>query len=106
MISFTEKAVVKLKEIADNEGLEYCVRVRILGGGCAGYTNDMSFDSIINDLDEVIEQNNIKIICDPVSYMYLENCSIDYLDGVMSAGFKFNNPASTGSCGCGKSQSF
>ena len=106
MISLTDKAVSKIKELADIEGLDLSVRVRILASGCAGFSNDMNFDSSIGDMDEVIEQDGIKIICDPISFMYLENCTIDYLDGVISSGFKFINPAAKTSCGCGKSMSF
>ena len=107
MIEFTEKALLKLKEIAESEGIDnLSVRDRIIPGGCAGFGTDMVFEDKIDDMDEIIEQEDVKIICDPISLMYLEETTIDYLDGAISSGFKFNIPGSKGSCGCGKSYSF
>jgi iron-sulfur cluster insertion protein len=104
MIHLTEKAVGKLKEIAESEGIgHFTVRVRVVGGGCAGFTNDMYFDDQIGEMDEVIEQDGVKIIVDPLSLQYLDETTIDWLDGPFGAGFKFNNPNVTGSCGCGSS---
>lgn len=111
MIELTEKAALKIKEIADGEGIEnYTVRVKVLGGGCAGFTHDMFYDDQISDLDEVTEFNDyyglIKVVIDPLSFQYLENTVIDYLESPFSSGFKFLNPNVTGSCGCGNSVSF
>ncbi len=107
MISLTDLAKQKLKEIAEAEGLEnQFVRVKIQGGGCAGFSYDMSFESESKDTDELIEIDGINLIIDPVSNQYLEDCTIDYLDSLIGAGFKFINPKATGSCGCGNSVSF
>lgn len=104
MISVTEKAINKLKEISSDEGIGHLsVRVKILGGGCAGFTYDMFFDDVSTEMDEITELDGIKIIIDPLSFQYLDGVTIDYLEGLMGAGFKFINPNSTGSCGCGNS---
>lgn len=107
MIYITEKAAKKVKEISDADGLgHYIIRVKVVGGGCAGFSYDMCFDSQINEMDEVFEMDGVKIITDPLSYQYLEEASIDYIDGMIGAGFKFNNPKAKGSCGCGSSFDF
>jgi iron-sulfur cluster insertion protein len=107
MIHITEKAALKIKEISESEGIgHYNVRVRIVGGGCAGFTNDMYYEDKIGDLDEVIEFDDIKVIIDPLSFQYMDESTIDYIDSQFGGGFKFINPNVTGSCGCGSSVSF
>ena len=106
MIQLTEKAAIKIKEFADAEGLPLSIRVKVTGGGCAGFKNDMSFDDQVTDLDEIIEQDGIKVVIDPLSFQYLENSTIDYIDDQFSSGFKFLNPNVKGSCGCGSSVSY
>lgn len=111
MIQITEKAALKIKEISDSEGIgHYNVRVRVVGGGCAGFTYDMYYEDKIGDMDEVVEVTDyygtIKVVVDPLSYQYLDEVTVDYIDSQFSAGFKFINPKTTGSCGCGSSVSF
>lgn len=106
-IILTDKATLKIKEIAESEGIaNHIIRVRVIGGGCSGFTHDMCFDEEIKELDEVIEVGDIKITIDPLSAQYLDGTTIDYLDGIISSGFKFNSPLAKGSCGCGSSISF
>jgi len=111
MITITEKAAQKIVEISDAEGIgHYVVRAKIMGGGCAGFSYDMTFDDKINDSDEVVEMTDfygtIKVVIDQISYQYLDESTIDWMDGLIGAGFKFINPKATGSCGCGNSVSF
>jgi iron-sulfur cluster insertion protein len=106
MIHITEAAAKKIEEISNEEGIgHYSVRVRVVGGGCAGFTNDMYFDDKVGEMDEVFELDGVKVITDPLSFQYLDETVIDYVEGPISAGFKFNNPNTTGSCGCGSSYS-
>ena len=107
MISLTKRAVDKVKEISEAEGIgHYNIRLKIIGGGCAGFSQDMHYEDSITELDEVYEQDGIKIIIDPLSFQYLEDTEIDFVDHPISAGFKFLNPNVKGSCGCGNSISF
>jgi iron-sulfur cluster insertion protein len=104
MITITDKAVEKLKEISEADEIgHFVVRVGIKGGGCAGYMTDMFFDDMIKDTDEIIEKGGVKIIVDEMSFQYLDGTDIDYEEGLMGSGFRFANPNKTGSCGCGKS---
>src|SRR6476620_1739847 len=107
MITITEKAAAKVKEIATTEALDgQGLRLRVVGGGCAGFTYDLYFEDQITDMDEQFESNGVKLYVDPLSFQYLEATEIDYVEGVHGSGFKFNNPQVTGSCGCGSSVKF
>lgn len=107
MITITELAKSKIIELAEAEGIEhYDVRLKICGGGCSGYTYDIFFEEIINDTDEIMEIDNIKIIIDHISFNYLDGTEIDYLENAFSSGFRFNNPQVKSTCGCQKSVGF
>jgi iron-sulfur cluster insertion protein len=104
MIHLTEKAAKKIEEISNDEGIgHYSIRVRIIGGGCAGFSYDLFFDDQETPLDEVAEFDGVKLISDPLSYQYLDEATIDYIDGPISSGFKFLNPNVKSTCGCGSS---
>ena len=107
MISVTDRAAAKVKEIAQAEDLaSQGLRLRVVGGGCAGFSYDLYFEDEVGDMDEQFESNGVKLYVDPLSFQYLENTEIDYVEGVHGSGFKFNNPNTTGSCGCGSSVKF
>jgi iron-sulfur cluster insertion protein len=106
-MELTEKAILKIKEFSDNEGIgHYTIRLKLVGGGCAGFIRDMEYDNNILDSDEAQEFGDIKVIIDPISFMYLEDVIIDYVDNLMGGGFKFSGDGAKGSCGCGSSISY
>ena len=103
-LTMTEVAASKVNEIREAEAIEahYALRVKVLGGGCAGFQYDLYFDEQAAD-DMEFESAGVKLVADQMSCMYLMGTNIDYVEGLQGAGFKFNNPMSTGSCGCGSS---
>lgn len=103
-LALTEMAADKVREIRDAETIEphYALRVKVMGGGCSGFQYDLYFDEHAEG-DYVFESNEVKLIADQMSFMYLMGTTIDYVEGLQGAGFKFNNPNTTGSCGCGSS---
>lgn len=104
MITITEKAADKVKEIADAEALHgQGLRLRVIGGGCAGFSYDLYFEDKPTDLDESFEDKGVLLYVDPLSFQYLEGTQIDYVESLHGAGFKFENPNIKGSCGCGSS---
>ena len=107
MLTVTEHAATKIRQIADAENLHgQGIRVRVVGGGCSGFTHDLYFDDVVGDMDEVFESHGVKLYVDPLSAQYLEGVEIDFVEGVHGSGFKFNNPNVKGTCGCGSSVSF
>jgi iron-sulfur cluster assembly accessory protein len=103
-VILTEMAAEKVLEIRDAESIEehYALRVKVMGGGCSGFQYDLYFDEQVEG-DYIYESQDIKLIVDQMSFMYLMGTEIDYVEGLQGAGFKFGNPNSTGSCGCGSS---
>lgn len=107
MISLTVRAASQLKTICESEGIEHTsIRVKVIGGGCAGMTNDMTFDPRVTEEDETFESLGFTIVTDSLSHQYLDGTEIDWVDQGYSAGFKFLSPNAKSSCGCGNSQSY
>ncbi len=101
----TETAVSEVKKFmeAESPGEQGGLRVRVVPGGCSGFQYSMNIEEAPADTDEVIEKGGIKVFVDMFSAQYLDSVEIDYVSNVMGSGFTFNNPNSTGGCGCGTS---
>jgi iron-sulfur cluster assembly protein len=99
----TETAVQKVKSILSERGEEAGLRISVVGGGCSGFQYQMSLDKEPTAEDQVLEMNGLKIFVDNRSLLYLNGTRVDYVDGLTGSGFKFENPNTKGSCGCGES---
>src|ERR687885_415770 len=104
MITLSDQAVDKVKELIemqqkDGSGL----RVYVAGGGCSGLRYGMMPEDNADDDDEVLDFKGLPVYIDPMSLGYLDGASVDYVESVMGAGFKVDNPNAVSSCGCGSS---
>lgn len=106
-IYVSDKAKVKVTELMKNAGItadsSYFLRVGVVGGGCSGLSYKLDFDDEIKPMDQVFEDNGIKVVTDLKSFLYLVNTMLDFSDGLNGKGFFFNNPNASRSCGCGES---
>jgi iron-sulfur cluster assembly accessory protein len=106
-VKLTPKAIEMVKDAMQREGLnDYGIRIGVMGGGCAGFQYSMDFDKDARDGDMSFEQEGVRLFVDPMSSMYLQGVTIDYVVGLQGAGFKFNNPNARTTCGCGSSFSY
>ena len=104
MITLTDSAAKKVKELVEAEGnSELALRVAVRPGGCSGFSYEMFFDSDFATDDQKADYNGVKVVVDSASLQYLNGASLDYKEGLMGAGFTVNNPNTTRSCGCGQS---
>ncbi len=103
-ILLTEVAAKKVQEIRDQESIEESMflRVRIVGGGCSGFSYDLYFDTS-TPMDKQLQSNGVTVIVDQMSLQYLRGTEIDYVEGLQGVGFKFHNPNVKSTCGCGSS---
>ncbi len=104
VLSLTEAAAQRAQELlsaADKTAL----RVGVKNGGCAGMSYTLEFADAVGPYDEVIEDKGVKVLIDPKALMFLLGTEMDFETHKLGAGFVFNNPNQTGSCGCGESVS-
>ncbi|MCL4120751.1 UNVERIFIED_CONTAM: hypothetical protein GTU68_066975 [Idotea baltica] len=106
MIKVSEIAKKKVVELMQDEGFNATtdyVRVGVKSGGCSGLSYDLKFDKEHKEDDKVFVDNDIKIIVDKKSFLYLIGTTLEYSGGLNGTGFVFNNPNANRTCGCGES---
>ena len=106
MIKVSETAKKKVVELMTEDGYNAAtdfVRVGVKSGGCSGLSYDLKFDNQKQEEDKVFEDNDIKIIVDKKSFLYLIGTTLEYSGGLNGTGFVFNNPNANRTCGCGES---
>ena len=103
-LNLTANAVGKVKEImAQQDPLPAGLRVGVVGGGCSGFSYSMSFENSAGMMDKVFDFDGLKVFVDATSLMYLGGATVDYVETLEGAGFKFENPNVKSTCGCGSS---
>jgi len=105
MITISELAANRIKELRQKEGLttDFNIRVAVEGGGCSGLMYNLDFASELKDNDAIFEDKGVKIMVDKKSILYLAGTELDFSDGLNGKGFQFKNPNATRTCGCGES---
>ena len=106
MIKVSDIAKKKVIELMNDDGFNPTidfVRVGVKSGGCSGLSYDLTFDKEQQEGDKVFEDNNVKIIVDKKSFLYLVGTTLEYSGGLNGTGFVFNNPNAQRTCGCGES---
>ena len=103
-LSLTGTAITKVKEImAQQNPVPAGLRVGVVGGGCSGFSYSMSFENGAGMMDKTFDFGGLKVYVDATSLMYLKGVSVDYVETLEAAGFKFDNPNVKSTCGCGSS---
>lgn len=104
IIDITEQALEQIKNIQGKESSMdgRALRLAVIGGGCSGLQYKIEF-SEIKEKDNIQEVDDVKIIIDPKSSIYLKDVQLDYQDGLNGKGFVFVNPNAKNTCGCGES---
>ena len=107
MITLTDIAAVKVKELVEAEGeMDLALRVAVRPGGCSGYSYEMFFDSE-TEADDISQfYGDVRVVSDSMSAQLLEGATLDFKDGLMGSGFAIDNPNAQRTCGCGNSFSY
>jgi iron-sulfur cluster assembly protein len=107
MIYVSDKAREKVRKLMSDANITeqdgYFLRVSVVGGGCSGLSYKLDFDNESKPMDQVFEDNDVKVVTDLKSFLYLVNTTLDFSDGLNGKGFYFSNPNASRSCGCGES---
>jgi iron-sulfur cluster assembly accessory protein len=102
-ITISERAARRIAELLRGEPGDALFRVSVEGGGCSGFQYRFDLVSERTPDDLVIERDGARVVVDPVSLELVQGSEIDFVDELIGAQFKVNNPNVTASCGCGTS---
>lgn len=106
MVTLSQKALSHILDLMKSEGIStntHHLRVGVKGGGCSGLSYTMDFDDSITEMDDVIDLDEIKVVIDKKSVLYLYGTELNYSDGLNGKGFEWINPNASRTCGCGES---
>lgn len=102
-VSISSRAAKRIGDILKAEAAPTMLRVAVTGGGCSGFQYNFTLDDSRLDDDLVVVRDGATVLVDPVSLDFLKGAEIDFVDDLIGASFKINNPNATSSCGCGTS---
>lgn len=104
VVTLTDRAAARMQEImAGADEKFFGVRIGVKNGGCAGMEYEMSYATEAKPLEEVVEENGVKVLIDPKAILFLIGTEIDFVTEKLSSRFTFRNPNQTDACGCGES---
>jgi iron-sulfur cluster insertion protein len=103
-VNLTPRAVEAVRKMHKKEGFgaDRGLRIAVVGGGCSGFQYSLNFDTR-KDGDHVAELDGVSVFVDEISLPYIAGTTLDYVEGLHNAGFRFDNPRATRTCGCGSS---
>ena len=102
-VSVSARAAKRIAEIIRAEPETPMLRVAVTGGGCSGFQYNFVLENEKLEDDLVIERDGATVLVDPLSLDFLKGAEIDFVDDLIGAAFRINNPNATSSCGCGTS---
>lgn len=104
MIKVTDSAKKEATRLMEEDGKDNLfIRVGVEGGGCSGLMYQLKFDNELTENDKEFEDNDVKVVVDKKSYLYLIGTTLDFSGGLNGKGFVFSNPNADRTCGCGES---
>jgi len=102
-LTITERAAKRIGQILKSEGDGAMLRISVEGGGCSGFQYKFNVERNKADDDTVISRDAVMVLVDPASVPFLDGSEVDFVDDLIGASFRVNNPNATASCGCGTS---
>lgn len=102
-ISMTPAAADRVRNFLHNRGKGIGLRVGVKTTGCSGLAYVLEFVDTLNEDDQVFEHDDLKLIVDGKSLVYIDGTQLDFVKEGLNEGFQFNNPNVNGECGCGES---
>jgi iron-sulfur cluster assembly accessory protein len=102
-VTMTERAARRIGEILKAEPAGSALRVSVEGGGCSGFQYKFGVDRATSADDIVVARDGATMLIDSVSLQYMADAEVDFVDDLIGAAFRVNNPKAKASCGCGTS---
>jgi iron-sulfur cluster assembly protein len=103
-VTITDRAIAQLRRLISKDSRpDVFLRIGVKGGGCSGFEYLMKLDNQKKTIDMEVEIEDVKVVCDAKSAVFLRGATFDYTGNLIGGGFKFDNPNVSKTCGCGTS---
>ncbi len=103
-ITLTDSLVARIRKLQTQDGnAALKLRITVDGGGCQGFEYKFALDDAVAEDDEVFEKDGVGVIIDDISLPYMRGATVDFVDDLIGAHFKIDNPNAKSACGCGTS---
>ena len=103
-VDVTPRAAEKAIQLAAREGYDRAfLRLRVLAGGCSGFSYKLSFEPDATPGDHVLEAHGLTVLIDQRSLPIVAGSTIEFIDAMLGGGFKVKNPQAVHECACGES---
>jgi iron-sulfur cluster assembly accessory protein len=102
-ITLSERAARRIADILKAEAAPALFRVSVEGGGCSGFQYRFDLVTETSPDDLLVERDGARVVVDPISLGFMRGAELDFVDDLIGAQFKLNNPNVTAACGCGTS---
>lgn len=103
LVNLTHEAIQKISELILREENKSFLRIKISGGGCNGLTYKMQFVDSPKKGDIAVPADDVIVLVDSKSALYLKGTTLDYSHKMIGGGFRFSNPNAKSGCSCGES---
>jgi iron-sulfur cluster assembly protein len=104
LVKLTETAGARLSSLLRKQGREQgALRVAVIGGGCSGLQYKMDLVDGPANRDIMVESQNVRVVVDPKSALFVSGSVLDFSDDLQKGGFKVTNPNAVAHCSCGES---
>jgi iron-sulfur cluster assembly accessory protein len=103
-IGVTVKAARKVADLAARDGrADAVLRVRVVAGGCSGFSYRLSFEDAPDEGDLVVHAEGVRVLVDPRSADIVRGSTLDLDENLLGGGLKIRNPRAVHECACGES---
>jgi iron-sulfur cluster assembly accessory protein len=103
VITVTDGAARKIRQLAEREGAEPVLRVRVVAGGCSGFSYELGFDAAADDDEIVPASDGVRVLVDPRSAPIVEGSTLEFNEALLGGGLRMKNPRAKHECACGDS---
>src|SRR5262249_29280105 len=102
-VDVTDRAAQKALQLGVKEGHgeDVCLRLRVLAGGCSGFSYRLSFEDAPANDDLVTEHAGLRVLVDPASAPIVAGSTLEVGDAVLGGGVKGHDPQAVGQGSCG-----
>jgi iron-sulfur cluster assembly accessory protein len=103
VITVTDKAAGRIRQLAERQGADPVLRVRVVAGGCSGFSYELEFDAQSEGDNVIPAAEGVRVLVDPKSAPIVEGSTLEFNDALLGGGLKMLNPRATHECACGES---